>query len=158
MTMRTLIGALPFVVSLAASAAALPASAPSTSGPSTMVERANRAVQEGKPDEAKGLLEAAMRKDAGGKPGVFGPEQGYYWRVVRQGDDYPRAYTFFSALAAEHPDASEVLAAQANAIGGYLGWTKMHGLQYILGRDGLMVIVHGAREKKWTFLRIISEW
>jgi hypothetical protein len=51
-----------------------------------------------------------------------------YWRLIQAAEDYPRAYRFFSALAAQRPHEAEALACAACATAAYVGWMYEHQL------------------------------
>jgi hypothetical protein len=55
-------------------------------------------------------------------PADFGRAQGRYWALIQSSNDFPRAYHFFTGLAAKFPKNADVLATKGAAIGGYIGW------------------------------------
>ena len=69
-----------------------------------------------------GQLELSMQQNIGKDAKTFGRAQGEYWSIIAQQQDFPRAYNFFSDLAAAHPSSPDVLGLEGSAIGGYIGW------------------------------------
>lgn len=96
---------------------------------SSLTQQAQQAATKGNTGLALGLYELALTQSAGQPESVFGPIDGQYWRLIAKTDDFPRALNFFSALNAQqrNPSAS-LLADQANAIGGYMGWLQQNNL------------------------------
>lgn len=85
--------------------------------------------------EAAACFELAMEMGAGSDPALFGAAQGKYWELIARSNDFPRAYSFFCRLVQAGPASADVLAAQAGAIGGYLGWLKMNGWMEVVGGE-----------------------
>lgn len=113
----TLCGLL--VVGLSQTAlAAPPANAGATS--TTYTTLAAKAQAAGQAEVALFFQEQALVASVD-QPAVFGPATGRYWQTIRQDGAWSRAYSFFSRLAAQHPDDSDVLANYGNAVGGLLG-------------------------------------
>ncbi len=69
-----------------------------------------------------GVLELTMQQNAGKAGPAFGRAQGEYWNLISTQNDFPRAYNFFSNLAAAHPSSPDILGLEGSAIGGYIGW------------------------------------
>jgi hypothetical protein len=69
-----------------------------------------------------GQLELSMQQNIGKDGKAFGRAQGEYWSIIESQNDFPRAYNFFSNLAAAHPSSPDVLGLEGSAIGGYIGW------------------------------------
>jgi|GEM_PF-4526588 len=95
----------------------------------SITQQAQQAASAGKTTRALGLYELALTQSVGQADSVFGPIEGQYWRLIAKTGDFPRAFYFFTALAAEQksPDAT-LLASKADASGGYLGWLQTQGL------------------------------
>lgn len=81
----------------------------------------------GNPANRLGLLELTMQQNAGKNDKAFGRAQGEYWGLVSSQNDFPRAYNFFSNLAAAHPSSPDILGLEGSAIGGYIGWLYSAG-------------------------------
>jgi hypothetical protein len=67
-------------------------------------------------------LELTMQQAVGKDAKAFGRAQGEYWSTIESQNDFPRAYNFFSNLAAAHPSSPDILGLEGSAIGGYIGW------------------------------------
>jgi hypothetical protein len=76
----------------------------------------------GNPSNRLGQLELTMQQSIEKDAKAFGRAQGEYWSIVSTQNDFPRAYNFFSNLAAAHPSSPDVLGLEGSAIGGYIGW------------------------------------
>ena len=74
------------------------------------------------PANRLGLLELTMQQTAAKGDKAFGRAQGEYWGLISAQNDFPRAYNFFSNLAAAHPSSPDILGLEGSAIGGYIGW------------------------------------
>lgn len=74
-----------------------------------------------------GMLELTMQQNAGKDGKAFGRAQGEYWSLISSQNDFPRAYNFFSNLAAAHPSSPDILGLEGSAIGGYIGWLYAAG-------------------------------
>jgi hypothetical protein len=89
-----------------------------------------------------GQLELTMQQNIGKDAKAFGRAQGEYWSIISQQQDFPRAYNFFSNLAAAHPSSPDVLGLEGSAIGGYIGWLyspaagKPVDEQFVMALDG----------------------
>jgi hypothetical protein len=76
----------------------------------------------GNPAGKLARLELTMQQTVTKDAKAFGRAQGEYWSVITTQSDFPRAYNFFSNLAAAHPSSPDVLGLEGSAIGGYIGW------------------------------------
>jgi hypothetical protein len=76
----------------------------------------------GNPADKLARLELSMQQSAGKDAKAFGRAQGEYWSTIESQKDFPRAYNFFSSLAAAHPSSPDILGLEGSAIGGYIGW------------------------------------
>lgn len=76
----------------------------------------------GNPASTLARLELSMQQAAGKDAKAFARAQGEYWSIIESQKDFPRAYNFFSDLAAAHPSSPDVLGLEGSAIGGYIGW------------------------------------
>ncbi len=74
-----------------------------------------------------GVLELTMQQSAGKDDKAFAHAQGEYWSLISSQNDFPRAYNFFSNLAAAHPSSPDILGLEGSAIGGYIGWLYAAG-------------------------------
>ncbi|HEV2989028.1 MAG TPA: hypothetical protein VG759_11355 [Candidatus Angelobacter sp.] len=94
--------------------------------PVAMSAQTNNGSTQGKtnnnPANRLGQLELTMQQSIGKDAKAFGRAQGEYWGIVSTQGDFPRAYNFFSNLAASHPSSPDVLGLEGSAIGGYIGW------------------------------------
>lgn len=93
----------------------------------TLLERAHKAELEGDTVRALALAELALERGAASRDRrAFGQASGAYWALVKREGDYARAYRFFGQLAREHA-LPDVIASEAAATGGYLGWLAGSG-------------------------------
>jgi hypothetical protein len=76
----------------------------------------------GNPAGKLARLELTMQQAVGKDAKAFGRAQGEYWSTIESQNDFPRAYNFFSNLAAAHPSSPDILGLEGSAIGGYIGW------------------------------------
>jgi hypothetical protein len=76
----------------------------------------------GNPAGKLARLELTMQQAVGKDAKAFGRAQGEYWSTIESQNDFPRAYNFFSNLAAAHPASPDILGLEGSAIGGYIGW------------------------------------
>lgn len=113
----------------------------------SLTQQAEQSASSGKNSRALGLYELALTQSVDQPESVFGPLDGQYWRLIVKTDDFPRALNFFSALAAEHRNPrATLLANQANAIGGYLGWLQQNNLMTVVPSAFLQQMDAGARK------------
>jgi tetratricopeptide (TPR) repeat protein len=103
---------------------------------------------------ALAAFELVMQQSAGADRRVLGRAMGEYWDLIHKQNNYPRAYDFFSQLAAAHPDSADVLGAEASATGGYLGWLQMNGLGELADHQFLVKLNDHARETFEKALKI----
>jgi tetratricopeptide (TPR) repeat protein len=99
---------------------------------------------------ALAAFELIMQQSAETDRRVFGRATGEYWDLIHKQNNYPRAYDFFSQLAAAHPESADVLGSQGSAIGGYLGWLEVNGLAQLADKQFLAMLdtrAHDAFEK-----------
>jgi len=95
----------------------------------SLTQQAQQADNAGKNTQALGLYELALTESVGQPESVFGPLDGQYWRSIVKSGDFPRALDFFTALTSEQSSPSAtLLASQASAIGGYMGWLQQNNL------------------------------
>jgi tetratricopeptide (TPR) repeat protein len=106
---------------------------------------------------ALAAFELVMQQSAGTDRRVLGRAMGEYWDLIHKQNNYPRAYDFFSQLAAAHPDSADVLGSEGSAIGGYLGWLQMNGLGELADQQFLVKLNDRARETFEKALKIDSE-
>jgi hypothetical protein len=76
----------------------------------------------GNPAGKLARLELTMQQTVTKDAKAFGRAQGEYWSTITAQNDFPRAYNFFSQLAAANPSSPDVLGLEGSAIGGYIGW------------------------------------
>jgi hypothetical protein len=88
---------------------------------------------------------------------TFGRASGEYWNLINKENNYPRAYDFFSHLAAAHPTSADALGSEGSAIGGYLGWLQMNGLGELADQQFLLRLNVHARETFEKALKIDPE-
>ena len=79
------------------------------------------------PAGALAAYELVMQQSAERDSKVFAHAVGEYWNLIHKDNNYPRAYDFFTQLAAAHPSSADVLGSEGSAIGGYLGWLHTNG-------------------------------
>lgn len=99
---------------------------------------------------ALAAFELIMQQSAEKDRRVFGRADGEYWDLIHKENNYPRAYDFFSQLAAAHPESADVLGSEGSAIGGYLGWLASNGLQQLADQQFIAALdnkAHYAFEK-----------
>jgi len=113
------------VLILTLSLISLPLLAQDTS--TTILQKAKVASDAGDTAVALNLLEQVMIQSAGLDRKAFGQSQGQYWPLIAKTNGFSRAYEFLGALAVNHPEVPDVLAAKGSAVGGYLGWLKSSG-------------------------------
>ncbi len=106
---------------------------------------------------ALAAFELIMQQSAGADRRVLGRAMGEYWDLIHKQNNYPRAYDFFSQLAAAHPDSADVLGSEGSAIGGYLGWLQMNGLGELADQQFLVKLNGHARQTFEKALKIDSE-
>lgn len=99
---------------------------------------------------ALAAFELLMQQSAESDRRIFGRADGEYWDLIHKENNYPRAYDFFSQLAAAHPESADVLGSEGSAIGGYLGWLASNGLQQLADHQFIAALdnkAHDAFEK-----------
>ncbi len=111
----------------------------------SLVERAGRVIKDGDEAGAIPILELALRNNCDKVTPLFEQAHGMYWHLVANGEEFVRAYLFFSQLARLCPKNMEVLASEANAIGGYIGWLFEEELTSAIEQDLVVALDQRAR-------------
>lgn len=106
---------------------------------------------------ALAAFELIMQQSAETDRRVFGRAMGEYWDLIHKEMNYPRAYDFFSQLAASHPSSADVLGAEGSAIGGYLGWLQTKGLQQLADQQFISALDNKAHDAFEKALKIDPE-
>jgi hypothetical protein len=91
-----------------------------------LLDQASKA-SDSNPSTALAIYELVLDQSAGNDAKVFGRTASEYWKLIAKLSDFPRAFNFFSRLAAAHPSSPDVLGAQGSAIGAYIGWLYSSG-------------------------------
>ncbi len=100
----------------------------SSAAPPTLLERVAKADADGDSVRSLTLAELALERGAAAKDRrAFGQASGVYWTLIKRDGDFARAYRFFGQLAREHATA-DVIASEAAAAGGYIGWLASSGV------------------------------
>lgn len=112
-----------------------------------------------KSDNAGALaaFELIMQQSAEKDRRVFGRADGEYWDLIHKDNNYPRAYDFFTQLAAAHPESADVLGSEGSAIGGYLGWLASKGLQQLADQQFVVALDNKAHDAFEKALKIDAE-
>jgi len=106
---------------------------------------------------ALAAFELLMQQSAETDRRGFGRAMGEYWDLIHKEMNYPRAYDFFSHLAASHPASADVLGAEGSAIGGYLGWLQSKGLEQMADEQFITALDNKAHDAFEKALKIDPE-
>lgn len=119
-----------FTLTATLAALVFTASAGWAANTSPLTQQAQKAAQAGQTNYALSLYELALTESVHQPQSVFGPLEGQYWQLTAKTQNIPRAFSFFTALAAEqgHPGAN-LLADKASITGMYIGWLYQHDLE-----------------------------